>query len=600
MNKKTIKRFLHIDRKVIVYKTLFVLMAIFLLFSIVGANKQEGFVAQDSTSIEILYIDSTFSNIDISLMWSGNSELDLVLQQPDGKIIDSEVAKIDSEIEYFSDESYEIYKIKNPVPGEWKARIIGKRIPAGEEEYIISAQGDSYLTINVHLDRDKYYKGDIAKIMASLSDDKSGIAYANVTATIEKPIEYPEEVKESRIELTKLISKDFLTEEEKERVKELRGLLSKYTPNRSIIKLYDDGAHGDSEENDGVYANYYIFDLPGTYKIDIVADGKRKSEKFTRSYSKSIYVYDEEKEKFLSYSPESLNIALPTGTKVLRQFKIISKEDVITTFKIVPPSKLITIYPSVVSLDKGQEKYLYFGIYVPKNQKLEYNGNLIIESALETAKIPIIINVNNSLSLEDLRKENYTIIPKNFCDYICNIYQKEKIEDCIEICMQDIDLDEVKRICKTTDHIDMLSLCKSLDYEITGCDEICDQKCKSINYSYGIFKASCDLDESEIGEISCFEDEAKYGVCCCGYQETIILKGEEVQNIVTEKYGEGIEIESMNLKNEGNRTIYEITSIKKGNLFFIFPISYSIKIKVDATTGEILETEEPWWKMFMF
>jgi len=83
----------------------------------------------------------------------------------------------------------------------------------------------------------------------------------------------------------------------------------------------------------------------------------------------------------------------------------------------------------------------------------------------------------------------------------------------------------------------------------------------------------------------------------------IDYQGEEVQilhpntaiRIVREQVGvEGIS--KVEVIDEQGKIIYKVTGKKKYSIFYILPVTTSIKIFIDAKTGELISIDTPWWK----
>ncbi len=52
------------------------------------------------------------------------------------------------------------------------------------------------------------------------------------------------------------------------------------------------------------------------------------------------------------------------------------------------------------------------------------------------------------------------------------------------------------------------------------------------------------------------------------------------------------------LEEDEGKAVYKISDKKQGKFLFIFPVKASVQITVNAETGEIIETEKPWWVGF--
>lgn len=60
-----------------------------------------------------------------------------------------------------------------------------------------------------------------------------------------------------------------------------------------------------------------------------------------------------------------------------------------------------------------------------------------------------------------------------------------------------------------------------------------------------------------------------------------------------------IEPQKVTLGIEGSKAFYTASSVRKGKLFGIFPVEFSVEAKVDAQTGEV-NVEQPFWGNFVF
>jgi PKD repeat protein len=205
----------------------------------------EGSIAQNvmitggivgSRSSELVSIDSSISAAEFSLSWSVG-DLDLTLQSPDGRVIDPDSAEAYPNITYFSLPTFEMYSLDSLIPGEWELIINGP----GGTEYLAQVIAETYLTINMFLDKESYLKGDSIGVSVSILHDTVSIAGANVTIDITTP-----------------------------------------TGSDQMI-LYDDGAHGDGSPDDGVYSNYFTStNDEGTYTFYANASGTVQGQPFTR------------------------------------------------------------------------------------------------------------------------------------------------------------------------------------------------------------------------------------------------------------------------------------------------------------------------------
>lgn len=211
-----------------------------------------GTVPSGATVEENVLVDSTMGSMTVSLLWPG-SDLDLTLVQPDGSVIDPDVAGIDPHITFTSGSTYEFYKIQAPQPGAWTMRVFGKETSSNEEEYTIITSTRDAMLLSVDGDKSEYFAGDPIKLTASIEDSFSAaptgpeyIYGATMLVTAEDP-----------------------------------------ALNQYAFELYDDGQHGDGGANDGVYANTFSnTSLAGSYNFNVHVSGlnNRDGQPFTREY----------------------------------------------------------------------------------------------------------------------------------------------------------------------------------------------------------------------------------------------------------------------------------------------------------------------------
>jgi len=182
------------------------------------------------------------------LMWD-LGDLDLSLIDPNGVVIDPVVADGDANIEYLSlgvegDTSLETYIITNTIPGIWTFDIYGVDTASSEQIFTVFAEMESLLLLEIGTDQDRYQQNESALITASLMvSPTTPVLGSTVIATTNRP--------------------DATTDS---------------------LTLYDDGAHGDGAEDDGIYANAYNnTNLGGVYSLFVTAEGTQASSDYQRA-----------------------------------------------------------------------------------------------------------------------------------------------------------------------------------------------------------------------------------------------------------------------------------------------------------------------------
>ncbi|MBS7606008.1 MAG: VWA domain-containing protein [Candidatus Bathyarchaeia archaeon] len=211
----------------------------------------EGTIKQNEIIKESSIIDSSVTQATFSVSWIG-SDLDLTLIRPDGILIDPNVAAFDPNIEYIEGKTYEIYKVNNPMPGNWTTIITGIYVH-DSADFIMKVTAKSDVTIKIQTDKDIYIFPEIVKIRAIPQDLGSPILGANTSAIITRP--------------------------------------DGTTVN---IILHDDGliGHGDDKAENGIYTNFFTkYKGDGIYTIRIKVLGfNLLGEKFVREDQKTILI----------------------------------------------------------------------------------------------------------------------------------------------------------------------------------------------------------------------------------------------------------------------------------------------------------------------
>ena len=146
-----------------------------------------------------------------------DADLGLVLYDPDGVRIDPTVAAGDPDIEYFQEDADEwgiftLYTIQNPTPGDWQMEVAA----TVGGTYAATVEVDNDTSLSVSTDKGSYQANEEIQVAATFADGGTPITGASATATIQKS--------------------DQTTD---------------------TLSLYDDGTHGDTTSNDGIYFNTY-------------------------------------------------------------------------------------------------------------------------------------------------------------------------------------------------------------------------------------------------------------------------------------------------------------------------------------------------------
>ncbi len=188
---------------------------------------------------EPFLVDPTISSIVYALSWEhNNSNLLLTIYDPNGDIVS------DPNIIHQRDEQLggEYYIIESPKTGNWTIKVTAVNVPEEGENFTLSNYFASNLTIIPTLEQLWYSPGEDVQISANFTDSGLLITDVNLTAEVYKP-----------------------------------------NGSSSIITLYDDGSHGDTQPNDSTYSvTFTETSNEGTYNIRITANGATSGSRFNR------------------------------------------------------------------------------------------------------------------------------------------------------------------------------------------------------------------------------------------------------------------------------------------------------------------------------
>ncbi|TET64739.1 VWA domain-containing protein, partial [Candidatus Aerophobetes bacterium] len=271
------------------------------IYSLIGGRiageqtitSKSGTVNGGETKIETTIIDFLISLVRFLVSWSG-SDIDLTLTDPNGLVIDPNVASTDPNISFTSGSTYEYYTIESPTSGEWRMNIKGVDTPLGGEDYTARVTGKSDLTLSPYFDKDRYETGQLITVLASVSDGSGPITGASVEVVVQAPSQ--------SLSAWKSVNGDTVpTKPLRESVSTLKSLykgsLNLKSPGQQsssspVFYLYDDGAHGDGQANDGVYGNLYTNTSDsGSYIFNFEASGTTTGgSSFTRITTRSLFV----------------------------------------------------------------------------------------------------------------------------------------------------------------------------------------------------------------------------------------------------------------------------------------------------------------------
>ena len=273
---------------------------------------ETGVVEQGVTDEKSVVVDSTVSEATFSVRWANSaSDIDLTLEKPDGSTIDPAVAASNADVDYVSSSTYEYYRVKSPtlVAGVWKMKVTGGSISTTGKGVIVTADGEPYtarvtgrasLSMHSYLDKSSYLAYEPVKISVTLSDNQP-IRGATVMVGITPPTQMA-----ALVRATEWIEVNGDTMPDPAKVAEIeQSVMSRASI--SSLTLYDDGAHGDGQADDGVYANTLSginTGQIGTYTFDVSASGtSNSSDSFNRQTQHIVSVAANSSPPSFSYLP---------------------------------------------------------------------------------------------------------------------------------------------------------------------------------------------------------------------------------------------------------------------------------------------------------
>ncbi len=112
-------------------------------------------------------VDTGALGIQPGIRWQG-SDFGLVLQDPDGNMINQDSAQSNPNIQYFSGANYKYYKIKYPKPGSWSIYVYGISLPSTPEAYTVYMAEETDVTMSILFNKERFAMGDTVIVQARL------------------------------------------------------------------------------------------------------------------------------------------------------------------------------------------------------------------------------------------------------------------------------------------------------------------------------------------------------------------------------------------------------------------------------------------------
>lgn len=195
---------------------------------------EEGSLAQGGSQTFIASLDG--GTMAIFELYSDES-LAYTLTDPNGRFIDPSVASTDPNITYISEDNEGLwlyqYQISTPVAGNWQNQLQA----SNEVNFVVSNQTNSSVQLSSDTDKLTYQPGDLVTLETALSNGTT--PYMGVTFT---------------------------------------GVVMNPDDSTTSLTFYDDGSHGDTIPNDGIYTAQVIASSTNGYAI-ITIDAAKDSMK---------------------------------------------------------------------------------------------------------------------------------------------------------------------------------------------------------------------------------------------------------------------------------------------------------------------------------
>jgi len=301
------------------------------------------------------YVDPTVSSTTFSVSWPG-SDVNLTLISPDGTMITPETAQADANITYTKGDTYVIYEIKNPLPGEWKLNITAVDVPETGEEVTAMVLADTNLTIDLFTEKSTYKLEEPVRLVGVLTLNGEPVG-GIVNATVIKPdgsVEY--------------------------------------------LQLLDDN-------KDGVYETYYVPKEAGTYTVTLQASGKVNGVPFTRQEAFSVQVSSEQSPVEFKASIDKFSISTVSGKTLSLDFTINSTVQDIVRIGLTSLSNgtntiaaNYTVSSEVLEMVPDENVPIHFDLTVPFDAEPgNYTGEIVIQGTSSMLTIPIELEVKPRL-----------------------------------------------------------------------------------------------------------------------------------------------------------------------------------------------------------
>jgi Mg-chelatase subunit ChlD len=304
-----------------------------------------GTVNQGSTASHAAPIDRQTSFASFSATFSSGN-LSLILQRPDGRIIDSAAAAADTNVIFSKGSTFVLYNVRLPLEGDWQLRVTG--LTSSPVAYTTSIQSSSNLRLHLFLDKIRYEARQPMLVNAILSTNLNPVTGALVKVFMQRPVSDFSQMPRTG---------------ERGRQCEISGagpLSGQMIFAIDTLLLFDDGLHSDGAADDGLYSNYYYnTQTNGSYTLSVVAEGGTSpGSRFRResSFSTTVIPSSRPAVPLLAYPPNGLRqVPLSTILKWIKPDSTSSFEIQVSYILSSPLSQTnINVVDTIIAADSLQ------------------------------------------------------------------------------------------------------------------------------------------------------------------------------------------------------------------------------------------------------
>ena len=253
------------------------------ILSLDGLALSEGELTDGAEEEEELDVDPLTKEATFVATWiNPEDNITIELYDPNNNIISAGPS-----VSVYSDQTYQAFRVRNPVPGKWRMKLKGTNISSAKANYVATGFVDSKLHLSVLPHLVKNLTGDRILLAVNIAAAGNPVRDAQVTIQVNRPLYWAgnilaspkkhgyviPKVHSSNSALAQTSSSDSLSPAAKKFVKVVKqstkDLLAR---DKFEIILFDDGSHGDEKAGDGIYANYMTrTEIGGDYNFTVNA-----------------------------------------------------------------------------------------------------------------------------------------------------------------------------------------------------------------------------------------------------------------------------------------------------------------------------------------